>query len=120
MILWILAYYQWYTNKSFKDIHKEISMVQVEKLYPTLHEASEEKFVATVNEIISRKKSIMNLQQLRRLAGYSQRHLASKLQVNIRNIQQYEQGVKDINKAAGETLYALSKAFVYRIWKIKG
>ena len=24
MILWILAYYQWYTNKSFKDIHKEI------------------------------------------------------------------------------------------------
>lgn len=53
---WILAYHQCYTGRSFKEIQKYISMQDIETLYPTLHEASEKKFVDTVNRII-RKKS---------------------------------------------------------------
>lgn len=49
---WILAYYQWKTGRSFKDIKQYISMSEILKLYPTLHEASEEKFVDTVNWMI--------------------------------------------------------------------
>ena len=49
---WILAYYQWNTGRSFKDIMKNVSMSDIFKLYPTLHEASEEKFVDTVNRMI--------------------------------------------------------------------
>ena len=52
---WILAYYQWYTGRSFKEIQKYITMQEIEKLYPTLHEASEKKFVDTVNRIIRKK-----------------------------------------------------------------
>lgn len=42
--------------------------------------------------------------------GLSQSQLASASGVSVRMIQYYEQGVKDINKASGETLYKLSKA----------
>lgn len=52
---WILAYYQWYTGRSFKEIQKHISMQEIEKLYPALHEAAEEKFVDTVNRMIRKR-----------------------------------------------------------------
>lgn len=52
---WILAYYQWYTGRSFKEIQKHITMQEIEKLYPTLHEASEKKFVDTVNRMIRKR-----------------------------------------------------------------
>ena len=54
---WILAYYQWVTGRSFKDIHDNISMQEVRKLYGPLHEATEEKFADTVNAIIRRKNA---------------------------------------------------------------
>ncbi len=54
---WILAYYQWNTGRSFENIRKYISIKEILKLYPTLHEASEEKFVDTINVIIERIKT---------------------------------------------------------------
>lgn len=106
---WILAYYQWYTGQSFKEIQKHISMLEIEKLYPTLHEASEKKFVDTVNRMIRKKTPPTHLQAQRKISGYSQRELAKKAGVNLRTLQQYEIRAKDINKAAGTTLLALAK-----------
>lgn len=57
-----------------------------------------------------RKELPTQLQQMRRLAGYSQRILAEKSGVSLRMIQQYEQGAKDINKATGTNLLALARA----------
>lgn len=107
---YILAYYQWYTGRSFKDIQKHISMNDIEKLYPALHEASEEKCADTLNHIMQRSNPTTRLQTQRKLCGYSQRELAEKVGVNLRTLQQYEIRAKDINKAAGATLLALSKA----------
>ena len=42
---WIVAYYQWNTGRTFKDIFQNVSAKEIEKLYPTLHEAHEDKFV---------------------------------------------------------------------------
>ena len=106
---WILAYYQWYSGKSFKDILSFLPMEQVERMYDTMHEASEKRFVDAVEHIISQKNKVNKLQMLRRLNGYSQRMLAEKSGVHLRNIQQYEQGVKNINKAAVSTLVILAK-----------
>ena len=106
---WILAYYQWYTGRSFKEIQKYISMKEIEKLYPTLHEASEKKFVDTVNRMIRKKNPPTRLQMQRKISGYSQRKLAEKVGVNLRTLQQYEIRAKDINKAASTTLLALSR-----------
>lgn len=50
------------------------------------------------------------LQDARKAAGFSQSKLAEISGVSIRMIQYYEQGVKDINHAAGITLFQLAKA----------
>ena len=112
---WILAYYQWYTGRSFKEIAKHITMQEIEKLYPTLHEASVEKFVDIVNRMIRRKNPPTRLQAQRKISGYSQRELAEKVGVNLRTLQQYEIRAKDINKAAGATLLALAKVLGCRV-----
>lgn len=106
---WILAYYQWYSGKCFKDILSNLPMEQIERMYPAMHEASEQRFVDAVENMINRKLSVTKLQTLRRLNGYSQRMLAEKSGVHLRNVQQYEQRAKDINKAAVSTLVALAK-----------
>lgn len=50
------------------------------------------------------------LKEYRTKSGMSQSQLAEASGVNVRMIQYYEQGVKDINKASGETMYKLSRA----------
>ena len=112
---WIVAYYQWYTGRTFKDIFQNISANEIKKLYPTLHEAHEDKFVDVVNSIIERKNTTTKLQELRKNIGYSQRELAGKSGVNLRTLQQYELKAKDINKAATTTLLALSKTLGCKI-----
>ena len=63
---WIVAYYQWNTGRTFKDIFQNVSAKEIEKLYPTLHEAHEDKFVDVVNSIIERKTTTTKLQELRK------------------------------------------------------
>ena len=106
---WILAYYQWYCGRSFKDICKYLPAEQLEKMYPALHTASENRFIDAAESIFKRSQCTTKLQTLRRLSGYSQRILSEKSGVNIRNIQQYEQRAKDINQAAVSTLLSLSR-----------
>lgn len=106
---WILAYYQWFTGRSFEEIQRVISMCEIEELYPTLHEASELKFADVVNQRMRNTNSQTRLQRQRKISGYSQRVLAEKAGVNLRTLQQYELRAKDINKAAGSTLLSLAK-----------
>lgn len=51
-----------------------------------------------------------NLQYQRNLKRITQKQLSERSDVNVRMIQYYEQGVKDINKASGITLYRLAQA----------
>ncbi len=106
---WILAYYQWFTGKRFQDIYKGMKMKEVQRLYSTLHEASEDKFVEVAGKILKSNITITKLQKIRKDCGYSQSELANLSGVNKRMIQQYETGAKDINKAAGVTLLALTR-----------
>lgn len=107
---WILAYYQWKTGLSFKYIHLQISMQDILNLYATLHEASEDKFVDVINARIKSKIKTTRLQQMRKNCGLTQKELATKAGVNLRTLQQYELGTKDINKASASAVYALAKA----------
>lgn len=107
---WILGFYQWNTGKSFKEIKKYLSMSEIYKLYPTLHEASEEKFVDVANSILEHKNLPTKLQTIRKAIGLSQKKLSEKSGVTLRMIQQYEQRAKDINKATASNLFALAKA----------
>ena len=75
-----------------------------------MHEASEDRFVDTLNAIIKKNDSISRLQKQRRICGYSQRELAEEASVNIRTLQQYELKTKDINKASVQSVLALASA----------
>ena len=106
---WILAFYQWNTKKSFKEIKKYLPMSEIYKLYPTLHEASEEKFIDVANSILERKNLPTKLQTVRKAIGLTQKELSEKSGVTLRMIQQYEQRAKDINKATACNLFALAQ-----------
>lgn len=51
-----------------------------------------------------------NLKELRQAAGLTQAQLAEKAGVNLSMIQFYEQGFKDLNKAAFETGLRIAEA----------
>ena len=51
-----------------------------------------------------------NLKNIRTQRGYSQNKLAELSEVNLRMIQHYEQGVKNINSAQAITIYNLAQA----------
>ncbi|MCD8286163.1 MAG: helix-turn-helix domain-containing protein [Clostridia bacterium] len=106
---WILAYYQWETGRSFRDILWIISMKDIIEMYYPLHEAPESKFVDVLDAIIVRKTPKSRLQQVRKQIGYTQKQLAEKAEVNLRTLQQYEAGAKDINKASVQTVMNLAK-----------
>ena len=71
---WILAIYQWNTGKSFKEIKKYLPMSEIYKLYPTLHEASEEKFVDVANSILERKNCRQNYRQYARQSDFRKKN----------------------------------------------
>ena len=112
---WIIAYFQWHTGRSFQNIHEALSMREVLRLYPTLHEVSEERAVDALNHIICNKALPTRLQARRKSSALTQRELSEKSGLNLRTIQQYERRFKDINKAAGSSLRALSLALSCRI-----
>lgn len=56
-----------------------------------------------------------NLKRLREASGLSQNKLAESTGVSARMVQYYEQGVKDINKAQGITLYKIAQALDCKI-----
>ena len=51
-----------------------------------------------------------HLQERRLAAGMTQKELSEKTGVNLRMIQYYEQGVKDINRAEARTVLKLADA----------
>lgn len=57
----------------------------------------------------------MTLKEMRMKVGYSQAELAKLSGINLRSLQDYEQGHKSIASAKGETLYRISLALGYSI-----
>jgi DNA-binding Xre family transcriptional regulator len=112
---WALAYFQWFTKRPFKNIAECITMQEILQLYSTLHEASEEKFVETLNRIICNKNLPTRLQKRRKDAQLTQKELADRSGVKLRTIQQYEMRAKNINKAAAETLQQLAQVLLCSI-----
>lgn len=106
---WALAYYQWETALSFKDIVKYISLKEIIALYTPYHEMDIRQFVDKMNELYRRAKPDTNLKMIRNRAGLSQKELAEQSGIPIRTIQQYEQRQKNINKASAEYIVSLSK-----------
>jgi transcriptional regulator with XRE-family HTH domain len=66
-------------------------------------------FIDTMEEFFNSAKREPNLKRIRENRGLSQTELAEQAEVNIRNIQMYEQRVNNIDKAQANILYKLSR-----------
>jgi len=107
---WALAYYQWETSLSFREIVRYVPIKEIRALYSPYHEMDIRQFADKMNDLYLAAKPDTNLKTLRQRAGLSQRELAERSGVPLRTIQQYEQRQKQINKAQAEYLAMLAKA----------
>ncbi|MCR5234851.1 MAG: helix-turn-helix transcriptional regulator, partial [Lachnospiraceae bacterium] len=106
---WAVAYYQWYSARSYSEIFKAISYDDLLNMYYTLHEADISKFTDIADERIREYFRETNLKRIRTAYGCTQAALAEESGTTLRSIQMYEQRQKDINKARAETLYRIAK-----------
>ena len=115
---WALAYFQWQTNLSFRDINALIPIQEVLGLYSPYHEMDITQFCDKMLELYNNRKTYTNLKNLRLNAGLSQTELADIADVPVRTIQQYEQNQKNINAAKAETVVKLAKALNTSVEKL--
>lgn len=106
----MLAYYQWRSSRTFSEILALIKREDLVRMYPAYHTASEEKTVDELEELLLRRGSVSRLQMYRKRLGLSQQELSERSGVNLRTLQEYEVGRKDLQRAAAVTVLALSEA----------
>lgn len=106
---WAVAYYQWYSTRSYSEIFKALSFDELQRMYYTLHEADISKFADIADGRIREYFKDTNLKRIRTAYGCTQATLAEQSGVALRSIQMYEQRRKNINRASAETLYRISK-----------
>jgi len=104
---WVLAYAQWYLNKTFSEILSVMPLSRLVNMYYPYHEADEMKTVEIIQDLFPEKNVLKNLRQKRKL---TQDQLATLSGVKVRSIRSYEQCDNELSKAQGETLLRLSKA----------
>ena len=107
---WALAHYQWLRGLAFAEIDLIAPIKVVVGMYSPYHEMSLKQFCARMDELYAAANKEPRLRRLRTAARLSQSELAERAGMSIRTLQHYEQGSKDIRRAAGETLLALSRA----------
>ena len=106
---WAVAYYQWFSGRSYSDIFQVVTFEELQKLYDPLHEADITKFADILDARMREFFTDTNLKRIRTAYGCTQAELAKRSGVSLRSIQMYEQRNKDINKASAETLLRLSR-----------
>ena len=112
---WALAHFQWHWCKTFRWIFARTSLSGILAKYRIYHEMDISRFLEDFMSELEAVSVEKNLTRIRRAAGYSQSKLARLSGVNIRNIQLYEQGVQDINRASAATLAALARSLACTI-----
>ncbi len=112
---WALAFYQWYSGRSFLEILTPVPLEQIIRMYTPFHEQDIMQFVDRMEDKMRTAYPQTNLRRKRERSGLSQSELATEAEVPLRQIQLFEQRQRDINKTAAITLYRLSKSLSCRM-----
>lgn len=105
---WVLAHYQWYSGRSFRDILEAVSYDELLGLYDTLHEADIQKSYEVLDAHFDRFESKLKL--VRKRCGITQEDLSELSGVSLNTIRAYERKAKDINKAQADIVVRLAGA----------
>ena len=112
---WSLAYYQWYTSRTFFEILNTVSLSEMIEMYPVYHEMDITHFIYHIDSLLKTDHPFTRLKIKRMNSGLSQAELARASGVALRQIQLFEQRQRDINNAAAITLLRLSRILNCRI-----
>ena len=112
---WVLAYYQWYSLRSFMDILTAVPLSRMIEMYPAYHEMDIRQFADHMDETMKKVYPETRLKMHRTNNHLSQSELAANSGVALRQIQLFEQKQRDINNTAAITLFQLSKALHCRM-----
>ena len=110
---WILAYYQWYSGRSFRDILETIPYEELLGRYDTLHEADVQKALDVLDAHMEQKES--KLKTVRKCCGLTQEELSVRSGVSLNTIRAYERKAKDIRKAQMNIVLRLTDGLQCRI-----
>ena len=115
---WILAHYQWYSGRSFRNILETIPYEELVGLYGILHEADVQKSYEVLD--LHFKNAESKLKTLRRKCGLTQEELADESGVSLNTIRAYERKSKDLNKAGFEIVMKLAKVLKCDVEELYG
>lgn len=107
---WALAFYQWYSGRSFMEILTTVPLSSITQMYRIYHEMDIMKFAEEIDEQIRKAHPYTRLKRHRMNNSLSQSELAKDSGVALRQIQLFEQRKRNINNAAAITLLQLSKS----------
>ncbi len=113
---WSLAYYQWYSNRTFREITAVVKPSEMLNWYPILHEADLMRFVEVLDQHLNTR--ITNLEIFRNNAGLSQEQLSMLSGVPISTIRSYEKRNSDLSKAQFNILNALATVLHCSIYEL--
>ncbi|MBO4905101.1 MAG: helix-turn-helix transcriptional regulator [Lachnospiraceae bacterium] len=106
---YILALFQWRAGLAFRHIFSVIKSEDLFRMFPALHTVSDDRAVDSIEDMYRERTLTSRLQVYRKLAGLTQAGLAEASGVNLRTLQQYEIGDKDIRKASVDKVISLAK-----------
>lgn len=112
---YMLSLFQLRTGWFYDRIFQRMSYADLREMYHWCKDLSEDEYVGELRAQLAANAQPSRLQALRRNMGYTQSELAALVGVSARAIQQYEQGAKNINKAAAETVFRLSRVLHVRM-----
>lgn len=106
---WILAYYQWRTCRSFRRIRQIVSIEEILWMYPTHHEADEERFVDTMNRLYQRRHTKTYLRQRMEIVRISREELSAQAGIPCETIRELEEDDSKIASIHAQSLFQISK-----------
>lgn len=112
---WALAFYQWYTSRSFMEILTAVPLSEIIRMYTVYHEMDLTQFADRMDIQVKDILPPTRLRTLRSNCRLSQSELAADSGVALRQIQLFEQRQRDINNVAAITLLKLSRSLHCRM-----
>jgi len=110
---WVLAYYQWKSNKTFAQIERNgLGIDKIITMYHPLHESDPDKFADVADSIIQENGALKKnrLKEARERIGLTQKGLSESSGISLRMIRAYEQGQQELICAEYRTVSLLAHA----------
>jgi len=64
---WAIAYYQWYTDRTYREIFQALPYSTLLSMYPTLHEGDITKFADECDKLVKAYYTETNLKRIRKM-----------------------------------------------------